>query len=98
MYLYRFKHILSGHVFYKVGITTVGCKKRFRGYTEFEKEQLGVINTTLLDAVRVERAIQSQLVGFETKFTLFPRTFYGKTECYDISPDEAAKIQDRWFS
>lgn len=98
VYLYRFKHTRSGHVFYKVGITTVGCKKRFRGYMEFEKEQLGCINTTLLDAVSIERAIQSQLVGFETKFTLFPRAFYGKSECYDISSDEVARIQDQWFS
>jgi hypothetical protein len=93
IYVYSFKDVDTRQQFYKIGITTHSTKHRFRGYVQFNKISLFEKCTTIRTGIALENHLSKLLVGRQTKYK-FTSRFNGRTECYDLTPDELSTVLD----
>lgn len=92
VYLVLFKCKATQQQFYKIGITKHSADHRLKGYTAFEKTELFSIYTTLEKAVYMETWATET---FSRTGYNFESRFNGRTECYDLTPDELIACVDK---
>jgi len=84
-YRLEFKHV-SGFEFIKVGITSVGVKRRFKGkqYKDFSWKVLELVQCNNLQSAILERTYLNKLREFEYRVFQFPQSisFTGWSECF----------------
>lgn len=82
-YELKFRHKELNFEFLKVGITSQGIIKRYRGYTDYEYEILKEIHTTNLESAILEN---EYLKTYKDNKFKFPKNihFRGRTECFNI--------------